>query len=154
MRFAVGGPVHLYRAVDVGVPTGHQADDLWYHTKRRVSGRDTDTQGRTDQGSENGLYPVHFQQHARFPLRIPEVGVGQAGAEAQHVPLEATGFLCLFLGVVLHKVLSFVTLPVVLLLRIVISCQAEMGISEEWGGVTTAQHVLEPPYFAGNSPVS
>lgn len=28
VRRAVGGPVHLYCAVDVGVPTGHQADDL------------------------------------------------------------------------------------------------------------------------------
>lgn len=33
-RRAVGGPVHLYRAVDVGVPTGHQADDLRGDTSR------------------------------------------------------------------------------------------------------------------------
>lgn len=90
-------------------------------------------QGRTDGGSENGFYPVQLQQHARFPLRIAKVGVGQAGAEAQHVSLEATGFLCLFLSVVLHKVLSFVTLLVVFLLRVIISCQAETGISEEQG---------------------
>lgn len=31
---AVGGPVHLYRAVDVRVPTGHQADDLRGDTSR------------------------------------------------------------------------------------------------------------------------
>lgn len=34
VRFAVGGPVHLYRAVDVRVPTGHQADDLRCNTSR------------------------------------------------------------------------------------------------------------------------
>lgn len=82
---------------------------------------------------EGGFYPVHFQQHARFPLGISEVGVGQAGAEAQQVSVEATGFLCLF-RLVLHKVLSVLTLPVVLLLRVVVYCQAETGMSEERGG--------------------
>lgn len=63
---------------------------------------DDRTRGRT----KSGPYSVHFQQHAGFALRIAEVGVGQAGAEAQDVSPEATDFLR-FVAVVLHEVLSF-----------------------------------------------
>lgn len=74
---------------------------------------------RKGRRTKNGFYPVHFQQHARFPLRIAEVGVGQAGAEAQDVSPEATDFLRRVV-VFLHEVLSFYTVLVLLLLRFIV----------------------------------
>lgn len=74
---------------------------------------------RKGRRTKNGFYPVHFQQHARFPLRIAEGGVGQAGADAQDVSPEATHFLgCV--AIVLHEVLSFYTILVLLLLRFIV----------------------------------
>lgn len=75
--------------------------------------------GRKGRRTKNGFYPVHFQQHARSPLRIAEVGVGQAGAEAQDVSPEATDFLRL-VAIFLHKVLSVYTILVLLLLRFIV----------------------------------
>lgn len=69
--------------------------------------------------TKNEFYPVHFQQDARFPLRIAEVGVGQAGAEAQDVSPEATDILRL-VAIFLHEVLSFYTVLVRLLLRFIV----------------------------------
>lgn len=55
---------------------------------------------------ESGCYPVHFQQHAGFSLRVAEVGVREAGAQTQSAPLEAANFLCHDLGAVLDVILS------------------------------------------------
>lgn len=65
-------------------------------------------------------YPVHFQQNAGLPLGVSVGGVGEAGAEAQEAPLEATGFLRRALGVVLQKELSLRAFLVILLRGIVV----------------------------------
>lgn len=74
---------------------------------------------RKGRRTKKGFYPVHLQQHARFPLIIAEVGVGQAGAEAQDVSPEATDLLRL-VAIFLHEVLSFYTILVVLLVRFIV----------------------------------
>lgn len=70
---------------------------------------------------ESGRYPVHFQQHAGFPLRVSKVGVREAGAEAQEAPLEAASFLRHVIVVVLREILSLRAILVLLLLRVVVS---------------------------------
>lgn len=65
-------------------------------------------------------YPVHFQQHAWFPLRISKAGVGEAGAEAQVASLETTHLLLPFLTIVLQKIVSSGAVLVLLLVCIVV----------------------------------
>lgn len=65
-------------------------------------------------------YPVHFQQNAGLSLRVSVGGVGEAGAEAQKAPLEATGFLRRALGVILQKILSLKAVSVILLQGIIV----------------------------------
>lgn len=72
-------------------------------------------------------YPVHFQQNAGLSLSVSEGGVGEAGAEAQEAPLEATGFLRHALGVILQKELSLRAIPVILLHGIVVFWETEAG---------------------------
>lgn len=73
-------------------------------------------------------YPVHFQQNARFSLRISKGGVGEAGAETQEAPLEATSFLCHAISVILQKIFSLRAFLVILLLCIIISWETEARI--------------------------
>lgn len=71
--------------------------------------------------SRSECYPVHFQQNARFSLRISKAGVREAGAETQEAPLEATSFLYHAISVILQKIFSLRAFLVILLLCIVIS---------------------------------
>lgn len=65
-------------------------------------------------------YPVHFQQNTGLSLSVSVVGVGEAGAEAQEAPLEATGFLRRALGFILQKEVSWRAFSVILLHGIVV----------------------------------
>lgn len=71
--------------------------------------------------SECCCYPVHFQNHAGFSLRVSKAGVRKTGAKTQGASHEAASFLCGVLGIVLQKVLSLRAVLVLLLLCIIIS---------------------------------
>lgn len=87
--------------------------------------------------SRSECYPVHFQQNARFSLRIAEAGVGEAGAETQEAPLEATSFLCHAISVILHKIFSLRAFLVILLLCIIISWETKVGTGwDKWNKIS------------------
>lgn len=172
MQYGAEKHAYFYCAVDVGIPTRHQADDLWDEGNRRVwgnrphvweseadwinrqliklsvvKGNELSRPGRrkmltVDRGLESELvsrserYPVHFQQNARFSLRISKGGVREAGAETQEAPLEATSFLCHAISVILQKIFSLRAFLVILLLCVIISWETEAGIGwDKWNKI-------------------
>lgn len=73
VRIAVGGgggAVHLDRAVDVGVPAGHQADDL---QEAGVSEQDTEVRRRRTEGPAVGFTLFIFSSTQGFPSEYPKL---------------------------------------------------------------------------------
>lgn len=74
--------------------------------------------------------PVHFQNNAWFSFMVSKVRVGEARAEAQGCPLEATSLLVHVIAIVLQAIVSWSAVLIHLLLRIIIPSEEGLQVPD------------------------